>query len=57
MDITQVAIKFIKRENIKNERHLLRVTREIHALKILGMTSTTLYIQSQLLASIVYLCI
>lgn len=33
----KVAIKSIKRENIKTERHLLRVTREIHALKLLGM--------------------
>jgi hypothetical protein len=33
----QVAIKSIKRENIKTERHLLRVTREIRALKLLGM--------------------
>ena len=34
---TQVAIKFIKRENLTSERHMLRVHREIRALKLLGV--------------------
>jgi hypothetical protein len=39
----QVAIKSIKRENIKTERHLLRVTREIRALKLLGMYTVAVH--------------